>query len=288
MGFRIGRKYGSHSYPSAQPSTMVIARNSAVLWDSSQPSLGNRVRTWAEVMSFVSGAETPTIVYVVGVNTVPAGAWNMMRSIFSSTTNDSQGSSVNIVDLANGAVLHNLTGLSGDVALRGNSASGPCLTYDYSAFSEASFTMRGQGIIKNLGSAPMIEVPPTGFIFELNLIEGASMFSGVIAHVGDHSQMFVNVSANPNGGPIGNNTVTGGATASLEYNTDGTAFFQMPTFAGFAGTVSLDLVTGVGVPTAGRPINPSTGCSVFDENLGKPIWWKQSAGIWVLADGTPA
>ena len=39
----------------------------------------------------------------------------------------------------------------------------------------------------------------------------------------------------------------------------------------------------VSVPTANRPVNPSTGMCVFDTDLNKPIWW--SGTNWVDATG---
>ena len=78
--------------------------------------------------------------------------------------------------------------------------------------------------------------------------------------------------------------VGGGNSVVMEITSDGSA--QIPPQTAWIGTTVFKLIL---TPDAGltvnRPLNPVDGQFYFDDDLGKPIWYKASTLVWVDATG---
>jgi len=286
-GFNTGGGTGVISVCAAKPSG---GGATSILW---APAGGGDAVTWAEVMGFVNAANAPITIYVsaTGPAPVPAGTYNMKYATFYSVP--TIGNSV--VDLADGAVLHNLGKIFGQMAVQGNQTGGPCLTFDIpSGGGPSTILLEFNGTLQNNGVGPMIVVADNQFFVVGFLLSGGYNQLGgqPLVSLGANSVLIMGAFGNTG---VPNDFVTGPATASLLIQNLGGFPSPLPTNAGFLGTTVQNLLFGFScLNVASRPFNPFggpilVGTMVFDQSLGitgLPIWWDGTQ--WVDATGAPA
>lgn len=240
-------------------------------------------------MAFVAASDAPINIYVSDNALIPAGVYAMKGSGFISDPIIGAFT----ITMADGAQLKNLGFIEGQLILETNATALTPLVFDAApSGAPNAFILRFNGILRNSGSIPAIEVP-AGTFFVLGVvlngtIQVASGASIINANGGAGTVVIVGVLG---AATISNDWVTGPVGAALLYQNLGGAPSPLPTNAGFAGTTIQNLLTGSSctVPAA-RPTNPfgplPVGASVFDQSIGKPIWWDGTQ--WVDATGAPA
>jgi hypothetical protein len=240
-------------------------------------------------MAFVAASSAPLNIYVDGNAVIPAGVYALKGSGFIS---DPIIGALTIT-MADGAQLQNLGFVEGQMVLEANSTALTPLVFNAaSGGAPNSLILRFNGILRNNGSIPMIEVPG-GTFFVLGMVLNATLLVGgtapiVNANGGAGTAVIVGVLGTSS---INNNWLTGPVGCALLYQNLGGAPSPLPTNAGFLGTTIQNLLLGASCTgPATRPVNPfgalPIGASVFDQSLGKAIWWDGTQ--WVDATGAPA
>jgi hypothetical protein len=200
------------------------------------------------------------------------------------------------ITMADGAQLENLGFVEGQMVLEANSTVLTPLVFNAaSGGSPNALILRFNGILRNNGSIPMIEVPG-GTFFVLGMVLNATLLVPGLAPIinangGAGTAIIVGVLGTAG---INNNWLTGPVGCALLYQNLGGAPSPLPTNAGFLGTTIQNLLLGASCTgPATRPANPfgplPIGALVFDQSLGatgKPIWWDGTQ--WVDATGAPA
>lgn len=263
--------------------TLNIPEATGIVWD---PTGDGDVTTWAEVFAAISVSKSPIDVYIKGVCDVPA-------SLVPYETNGVMFRALPIlgpngVNIADGAVLKNVGGVYGLCQIRGHQTAGPCLVFDSAPPSYPNlFTSSFNGILSNYGTGPMIAIPDAAYFVWSLLFNGEYQRSASqpLFGMGAGSVLVI--------GCYGPTTVPddfaiGPGSAFIVWENVLAAPSPLPTNAGFTGTTVQVLITGASCTgPATRPVSPFSvlpkGASVFDESLGKPIWWNGAA--WVDATG---
>lgn len=257
---------------------------------------GGDAETWAEVMALVSGSKAPTDIFITANLAIPPGVYDMRGSRFIANPIVNQA----VISLADGAQLVDLASVAGQLILEAN-GTGLVVPLTWSVWSgggglPAILILDFNGVLRNLGSAPMIEVPDNKFFVIAFLANGTllKVGAGAIINAGASSVVIVGAFGGSSAMPDG--WLTGPASASCLYqNGAGASPSPLPVNAGFAGGTVQNLLDGTSCTgPATRPMNPfggnlPVGASVFDQSLGltgKPIWWDGTQ--WVDATGAPA
>lgn len=252
--------------------------------------------TWDGIFAFVEGAKAPLDIYVKNGDavTIPARdePYNLKGARFLGTAPGLSKSTT--VSIADGAVLSNLSGVVNAVSIIGNATTAPCIIPVFNTDSPPFLVADRGGGFANDGSFPMIVVPDN------NAMVFASYDGGIftkgsgtaVVQLGASAGLFYLVSSyGISEFKAGNAAiVTGDVTSGVVVIDDGTLPSPLPPFTGFAGTTARGITQAVATTTATRPAGfgdgPKLGLSVFDSDLGKPIWWDGTQ--WVDATGTPA
>jgi len=248
--------------------------------------------TWAEVMAFLAGAgygeATVLASQFGGVYSIPPSGtpYDMKGAVFKAPLGNAAGT---IIDVADGAVLHDCQGVTGGTVLAFHCTAAPAMTFtDPGGGSPASFFVEeGAGIV-NLGTAPVMAIPAgvpmvvaalrSGSVGEIGgPPQGPIVFAGVGSFVICASMLgstwidgwLVNDGVDP--------------TANCVFQQDGSLRAPNPVNAGFAGStfnVAFGNYGGSG-PTAFRPsavFGPlSVGVLYYDTDLGGLIVWNGAA-----------
>lgn len=254
--------------------------------------------TWAEVMAFLAGAGYGEAIVLAsqfgGAYSIPPNVtpYDVKGAVFKAPLGNAAGT---IIDVADGAVLHDCQGVTGGTVLAFHCTAAPAMTFtDPGGGSPASFFVEeGAGIV-NLGTAPVMAIPAgvpmvvaalrSGSVGEIGgPPQGPIVFAGVGSFVICASMLgstwidgwLVNDGVDP--------------TANCVFQQDGSLRAPNPVNAGFAGStfnVAFGNYGGSG-PTAFRPsavFGPlSVGVLYYDTDLGSLIVWNGAA--WVAVGG---
>jgi xanthosine utilization system XapX-like protein len=273
----LGRgRYATETYPST-PSSF---GSGGLVW---RPDGLGDVRTWAEVMAVVSALKAPLTVYVPQPSpaySIPAGNYDTKYLNFEAPRNPNAIVTVQIED---GALLRNLSGIGGAMILRGAS-NATCLAYD----GDFGFLrLHELARISNSTVTPMLQLT-AGKTLAIYFEELAAADGPVVNATGGILGILVSEQALE----ITDNFATGAAPATVAYIHDGSIAF--PALAGFGNTINLPMGQDGGYgPLGFRPqglFQPvKTGCAYWDTSLlpapGKMIWYNGT--VWVDATGTP-
>lgn len=255
----------------------------SIVWDVGG---GGDAETWAEVMVFIEASKAPIDVFVASDVTIPPGTYetNYVRFIGQPPYG---GFSVSLDD---GAVIRNPRGILGQLGLISNSTGSASVEIDpASGGGPGVFTLEGNGVLISAGTAPMIKIS-AGTAMVLTCLFGSEVqVPGSPAFDIGAGAIFIVGVYGPASLPDG--FVQGDPTGTLLYQNLNSAPTPLPTTAAFAGTTIQNVLMGAScVDTATRPANPFgsllIGTMVFDQALGRPIWW--SGTQWVDATGAPA
>ncbi len=255
--------------------------------------------TWAEVMMLLAefgyGEATILASQFGGPYAIPPGIYDVKGATFEGILGNASGT---IVDVADGAVLHDCLGVRGGVALALHGTSGPALTFTQpGGGSPASFAIEKDAFVANFGTAPAIVVPDaTQFV--VAGINGGSFGAmggppqGPLVRAGIGSVII--------GACIAGSTWIDGwlvndgvdPTAVFAMQTDGT--FELPAMPGFAGAVANIAwgYNGGGGPTAFRPATlfgpVPVGCLYYDTTIGAHVVWNGAAWVAIGGGAPPA
>jgi len=259
-------------------------------------------------MGFVNATECPFPIFIddptANALQIPVGTFELHECWFSQPrlgAND-----INIVKLADGAVLRNLSKIEGAMQLSGQPTTAPCLVNDpvgpgspaiFSAFYAAQYT--------NIGTRPMIDaVGPGAAVFVIGFNSGYKVGNPATSMFGLSAGAFLIAAVIDETANLDPTFVSGPAGTTLAYRQEsgGVTFAQLGTPPLFAGTVINVATTTVGGsgPTAFRP-TPAFGpvligtmyfdTSIAPPGVGRPIWFVDvpaSPTGWVDATGAPA
>jgi hypothetical protein len=290
MAHIIGRgRYAGESYPSSSSGGSNKQGSLGILWDSSQPSDGNRVQTWAEVMDAINSSFTPVQVWSVGVgNTIPAGVWQVKRAMFWANDPTAGYGFESIINFADGAIIVDPGKGGNGLRFSSNSDTSDSLRFTY----DSDFAAYDIGDISlfNNGTHAMCVVPDGGSLNIIGststLIKGTS--TGHIFKIGVGSSLELGCQALVEFGQIANNYIdpTSDATSQLFISHDGTLRCPYPTNAGFLGTTTIEPIQGQGGSTANRPLPSNIGLVYYDTTISKAVFWDGTQ--WVDTNGVPS
>jgi len=271
----------------------VAAARTSVSW---RPDGLGDVTTWAGVMQAIAGTKSPVEVWCPqggGIYTIPASAQPYDINYATVAGPVAFGVDVNI---ANGAVLHNLSGIRGGPQLVGHCTAAPCLTFTPPMGGNPIIIDSFGGTFRNQGTRAMVDVG-AGILFILAAFQGGGVSPGtpgvpVIDLTTNSSNMLVAVRGS---GQLPDGFASGVAGSNLIYQSDGTGPNPLPLLPLMLGNVRQAPVYGMSCTLATRPTDTfgpiPIGCTVFvtdavpPRNLSVrsngPVVWVDGAGIVV-------
>ena len=289
-------RYATETYSETPRSLNGVGLTNVIAW---RPDGGGNAKTWDDVMVRIAASPVPMVIDVapqVLPYAIPASpsAYNLKYATFSSRL----AAPTTTVDVLDGAVLQDLSMLSGDVGLQFHSTSGDALKYTPIPNAPGVLAIQRSARIRNAGAVPVITAQPSGGGpgFVLASFENGNIDDGtapVVAIADNASFIFEVLSAFNTGTTVPPSIASGSALATMLIFHDGTLIFPFTMQTDLVSTplnVPLGLSPSSG-PSSMRPVglggptSQAIGVSYFDTGIipQRTIWWR--GADWVDGAG---
>ena len=218
------------------------------VWRPGGVSNKNTLISWAEVMNVITQSSAPILLFCdnsLAPCQIPSGGPYDMKGARISGIALLNSSNAISVDMADGAILQNLGGVTDTMLLSANPTTGPCLIFTQFGSNSRDFVIERGAQIQNNGSVPMIEIV-NGQLFLFGITVAAQVVGGSLnapfinAQNGSTVVLFLQTS--PAG--LSNDWLSGGGNLLAACD----ASYQPPTLALHTGSLSrlyLDQAQGV-------------------------------------------